>query len=82
MAYDMDCADVARELKCSTYHVYNLVKQGLPHVRSGRGPKAHLRFDRDEVVAWLRDCGRAKGPELPRRQVTGAGEVYECTEIH
>jgi len=44
--------ELARELKISTATVTRLVKQGLPHIPVG--PRS-VRFDRTEVVAWLKE---------------------------
>lgn len=56
-------ADVAEMLQVCTKTVANLVrKEGLPVARQlGR----ELRFDRDQVVGWMRERVRADTPERP-----------------
>jgi len=41
--------EVARFLGCSSRHVYNLRKEGLPHYRIGD----MVRFSPGKVMAWL-----------------------------
>jgi excisionase family DNA binding protein len=43
-----ECAEL---LRVHPKHLYRLLRQGLPGHRVGRG---HWRFDRDEVLAWMR----------------------------
>ncbi len=47
--------------------VYELVRTGgLPHKRLGRGPRARLRFDPEEILAWTASCASAgDAPPLP-----------------
>ena len=56
-----DKADLGEFLKVSESTIDRLVQDGLPHLnlspnssRKQRGKQALLRFDRDEVVRWLR----------------------------
>jgi len=44
--------DVARFLGCSTRHIFNLRKRGLPHYRIGD----MIRFVPCRVIDWLENC--------------------------
>jgi len=43
--------EIANTLQCSTFHIYRLVGQNrIPHLRVAGGS---IRFDPDEIEAWL-----------------------------
>jgi excisionase family DNA binding protein len=45
---------VSRRLRVSPQSVYRLVRSGeIPALRLGHGRNASLRFDPDEIEAWL-----------------------------
>ena len=50
----LDRQGLARFLDCSLRHVDGLIAEGMPFVRIGLEAK---RFDRAEVIAWLRSRG-------------------------
>ncbi len=73
----MELADV---LGCSRIHIYELVKQGMPHKRLGTGPKAPYRFQLNAVLEWLDDCSENAVSRQPRHERRKA-DVYEPTFI-
>jgi len=48
--------ELADSLSVSPRHINNLMGDGLPHLRLGRA----LRFDRREVVDWLKASSQAQ----------------------
>lgn len=53
--------DVAQFLDCSTRHVFNLRRRGLPHYRIGD----MVRFVPSRVMAWLEACNTGVTHGLP-----------------
>lgn len=46
--------DVAEMLQVTRTTIYNLKKKGLPFIKLGK----NIRFDQDEVVAWVKSNSR------------------------
>lgn len=63
----LNAKELAEHLGCRPAQVYRLVARGMPTLRLGPGPKARLRFDLDEVHAWLAECSRVVIPARERR---------------
>lgn len=74
--------DVARFIGCSSRHVYNLRRLGLPHYRIGE----MVRFSPGKVIAWLESRHSATHcPQFDKRArqladiaATGSEDAAEC----
>jgi len=61
---------IATRLGCSRETIYELVAQGLPHLRLGQGPRAEYRFIVEAVLSWLRDCASMNSvPAAPKPRI-------------
>lgn len=60
--------ELAERLKVSPDQVYRFVKRGMPCKRLGKTRNARLRFDADEVLAWITACA---SEQARRRHLEG-----------
>jgi len=72
----LTAAQLAADLACSTDKVYDMVAEGLPHVRLGRGKRAPLRFARPAVMAWLEEGTTANAVPV-RKRATPPDSLFE-----
>ncbi len=56
--------ELAGRLGCSRDTVYELVRQGLPHLRLGHGRRAEYRFSKEEAAEWLKTCREANSARI------------------
>ena len=70
----LSAKELADFLGCGRLHVYELVRQGCPHIRLGSGQKSPYRFSLPRVMEWLKKF--SGGVEEPAEGGVKA-EVYD-----
>ena len=60
----MDMKDLMGFLKVKRSTIYKLREEGLPVIHLGRV----VRFDREEIIRWLRDRQHSSPPSRPNRR--------------